>query len=141
MTKNESIYSEMIANIAKIEKLNIDNLELQSQLEKIELEDWQPVKGDFVIASSGIVFDRTQWIGRNKSVPDQEVEFGSVRETIQQAKLAAANIKRFNRLSCFMGDSMPILEYSPISVALVFYDYEEEQIKKLKKILAIRKEL
>ena len=40
-----------------------------------------------------------------------------------------------------MGDSKPILEYSPISVALVFYDYEEEQIKKLKKILAIRKEL
>ena len=40
-----------------------------------------------------------------------------------------------------MEDSTPILEYSPISVALVFYDYDMDKIEKLTKIIKSRGEL
>jgi hypothetical protein len=145
MNDIETIKQEIEYNLNYITAFTAENKRLQDKLNKMELEDWQPDKGDFIVGTTGNVFDdkvyQTGPGGKCKDTTDSEIDFGSVRTTMKQAELASNNMRRFNRLSCFMGDSTPRLEWTNYSVALVFYDYEMDRIEKLKKILDIKGEL
>jgi hypothetical protein len=114
---------------------------LKDKLEQMQLENWQPDSGNFVVETTGHIFDKEQYVSYQLEAVNSEIEFGSVRTTQKRAEMAADNMKRFNRLSCFMGDSKPRLEHSPISVALVFYDYEMDKILQLQKILELKGKL
>lgn len=140
MTEIEKIYKEIITNIAKIEKLSVDNVDLKLKLEKLQLEDWQPDRGNYVVDSCSKVFDWTEMNLEQKTVDDL-VDFGSVRITQKRAELASINMKAFNRLSCYMGDTKPTYTFTDYSVGLTFYDYDSDKIKKLKKIIEIKGKL
>lgn len=141
MNDIEKIKQEIEYNLNYITSFTAENKVLQEKLDQLQLENWQPDNGDFVVETHGNIFDKKQWINYNYETQDSEIDFGSVRTTVKRAEMASKNMRRFNRLSCFMGDSKPLLEYSPISVALVFYDYEMDKIEKLKKILDIKGDL
>lgn len=140
MKELEQVKKEIEANQLIIDQAYESNAILQEKLEILKLANWQPDDGNFIIDSTGEIFDKSIW---NIDCPEQKlaVEFGTVRTTNTRAQNAVKNMKRFNRLSCFMGDTQPILEFSPISCALVFYDYDETKIETLKKILDIKGEL
>lgn len=141
MNDIETIKQEIENNLSYITGFTAENIRLQEKLDQLQLENWQPDSGDFIVETTGNTFDKKQWPSYNHDTHDSERDFGSVRTTVKRAQMASKNMRRFNRLSCFMGDSKPLLEYSPISVALVFYDYEMDRIEKLKKILDIKGDL
>jgi len=140
MLELEQVKKEIEANQLIIDRAIESNFILQETLDRLKLSNWQPDDGNFIIDSTGDVFDKSIW---NIDCPEQKlaVEFGTVRTTNTRAQNAVKNMKRFNRLSCFMGDTQPILEHSEISVALVFYDYDSNKIEMLKKILDLKGEL
>ena len=123
MTIEEQIEdnNRAINNIQKI------NTRLQKQLDEEQLLSWEPDNGNYKINLNGEVVESTPVINHR--------DFGTSRLTIHQAKMARDNMKKFNRLSCFMGDTNPIMEFTDISVSLTFYDYEKTSIELLKKIL------
>lgn len=139
MSEIKQIELEIVRNLAIINNATEQNNKLRSELEQLELTNWEPSNGHFLI-DNGKVYDTTDW-WPDKPDMDTAVAFGIVRTTQKRAEMASDNMKRFNRLSCFMEDSTPILEYSPISVALVFYDYDMDKIEKLTKIIKSRGEL
>lgn len=135
MNDIEKIKQEIADRVKYIESFTAEIEVLEEKLERLQIENWQPDAGNFVVEPTGKIFDKNLWPAYNSFSVESENDFGSVRTTEKRAKMAANNMRRFNRLSCFMGDSKPLLEHSPISVALVFYDYEMEKIAKLKQIL------
>ena len=140
----EKIKLEIKTNFDTINNLVVENASLQEKINKLESENWSPDKGDFIIETTGKIFNKLDsdfCREFSSNIQDLETDFGSVRTTQKRAEMAAENMRRFNRLSCFMGDVRPILEHSPISVALVFYDYDMEKIEKLVKILDINGKL
>ena len=141
MNDIEKIKQEIADRVKYIEGFTAEIEVLEEKLERLQIENWQPDAGNFVVETTGSVFLKNSWPTYSSEVVNSEIDFGSVRTTENRAKMAANNMRRFNRLSCFMGDSKPLLEHSPISVALVFYDYEMEKIAKLKKILETKGDL
>jgi len=139
MNELDYIKKEIETNQLLIDQHIEHNLQLQEKYDKLKLSNWQPDDGYFVIDSDGEIYSKKDW--PTIDCYKNDVEFGSVRTTKTRAQNAAKNMKRFNRLSCFMGDTQPILEFSPISCALVFFDYDETKIETLKKILELKGEL
>jgi hypothetical protein len=139
MNNIEKLKEQIESNLSAISKMHLDVDRLRVELEQLELINWEPSNGNFLI-DNGKVYDTTDW-WPDKPDMDAAVAFGIVRTTPKSAELASDNMRRFNRLSCFMEDSTPILEYSPISVALVFYDYDMDKIEKLTKIIKGRGDL
>jgi hypothetical protein len=140
MTKEE-IRKQMLANISHIGNLTIENAELARKLERLELEDWQPDAGDFVVETTGNIFVKYSWPTYSSEAVNSEINFGSVRTTQKRAEMASKNMRMFNRLSCYMGDLNPVIEFSDMCVKLAFYDYDSDKVKKLKKILEVKGEL
>jgi hypothetical protein len=140
MNNIEKLKEQIESNLSAISKMHLDVDRLRVELEQLELTNWEPSNGQFLI-DNGKVYDLylTDW--PTKTDMDAAVAFGVVRTTPKSAEMASDNMRRFNRLSCFMEDSTPILEYSPISVALVFYDYDMDKIEKLTKIIKGRGDL
>jgi hypothetical protein len=118
-----------------INRLNKQIKISQDKLKQLELENWQPDDGNFVVETTGNIFDRKQWPQYDVTAMHSENNFGSVRTTQKRAEMASDNMRRFNRLSCYMGDLRPVLEFSKFSVGLNFYDYDSNKIETLKKIL------
>ena len=142
MTDIEKIKQEIQENLDSINDNIAHNILLKEKLNILELKDWQPDSGNFTVLPSGVVFDAHTGMGRTPDgIVESEVSHGSVRATLKQAHMASKNMRRFNRLSCFFGDSKPVLEYSPFSVALVFYDYEPKNIEKLRAVMEVTGEL
>jgi hypothetical protein len=141
MNDIEKIKQEIEYNLSYITCFTTENKRLQEKLDQLQLEDWQPDVGDYVVETTGNIFDKKQWTNYNWETQNIEVDFGSVRTTVKRAELASVNMRQFNRLSCFMGDIKPRLEWTNYSVALVFYDYEMDRIEKLKKIIDVKGEL
>lgn len=131
------IQQQIQDNIRKIAELQATNSTLQSIIDKAELEHWEPEDGNYFVDCAGEVSEREFNYLENQ----EPREFGIVRTSNKQAKWAAANMRRFNRLSCFMDDSKPILEFTDISVGLVFYDYDEQKLEKLKAIIQAKGDL
>jgi hypothetical protein len=117
-------------NNEKIANLQSVNSKLQEQLDQIELKTWEPDKGNYLVGSNGEVREK-QFI----FIDEESQAFGTERVSNKQATLAANNMRRFNRLSCFMNDDRPILEFTDISVSLTFYDYDKAKLEKLKAII------
>lgn len=145
MSEIKQIELEIVRNLEIINNATEQNNKLRSELEQLELTNWSPDIGEFIVETTGKIFNKLDsGFCRelySSGIQDLESDFGSVRTTQKRAEMASDNMKRFNRLSCFMEDSTPILEYSPISVALVFYDYDMDKIEKLTKIIKSRGEL
>lgn len=123
-------------NNKQITNLQEINKRLQEQLDQIELKTWEPDKGNYLVGSNGEVREK-----RFIFIDEESQAFGTERTSIQQAQLASNNMRRFNRLSCFMNDNKPILEFTDLSVSLTFYDYDLVKLNKLKAILQNKGEL
>ena len=123
MTIEQSIQD----NNEKISTLQKANTELQKKLDEEQLLSWVPDIGNYAVNLNGDVIEAN---------PDLRCSnFGASRLKLHQAKMARDNMKKFNRLSCFMEDTNPIMEFTDISVSLTFYDYEKTSIESLKKIV------
>ena len=122
-----TIEEQIEDNKRAIDKIQKINTELQKKLEEEQLLSWEPDNGNYKINLNGAVVESTPVISHR--------DFGTSRLTIHQAKMARGNMKKFNRLSCFMKDTNPIMEFTDISVSLTFYDYEKTSIELLKKIV------
>lgn len=117
-------------NNEKKANLQSINSKLQEQLDQTELETWESDKGNYLVGSNGEVREK-QFI----FIDEESQAFGAERASNKQAQLASNNMRRFNRLSCFMNDDRPILEFTDLSVSLTFYDYDKLKLDKLKTIL------
>lgn len=142
MNKIEKIKKEIARKVSYINGFTSEIKILQDKLNQLELINWQPDNGNFIVETSGTIFDKTH-CNYDTDIMNLEIDFGSVRINTTRAKNASRNMRKFNRLSCFMGDTPVNLEFGINSVSLVFYDYDynSTKISTLKKILEIKGEL
>ena len=139
MTKLNKLKQQIIDNNTEITNLQSDNDKLQKKVDEIGLTQWDPDNGDFIVHHNGDIFNKHQWVPIK--ILDGSTTHGCVRKTHAQARLARNNMRKFNRLSCFMNDSNPHLEITELSAALVFYDYESKLLTRLQSIIKKRGEL
>jgi len=133
ITKLKSTIAAADAKIATMESVKS---QLQDKLTELEMIRWDPDEGDFVVNSDGGICKNSH------TTPCADTRlFGTMRKTLSRAKMASRNMRKFNRLSCFMSDLMPTIEFTEFSVAMVFYDYDGNLLTRLKSILSGKAEL
>ena len=136
MDKISKLKSSIADADTKIATLETTKIQLQNELAELEMIRWDPDEGDFVVVSDGSICENSL----TKPCTGTRL-FGSVRKTLSRAKMASSNMRKFNRLSCFMSDLMPTIEFTEFSVAMVFYDYDGKLLARMKSILAKKSEL
>ena len=141
MNDIEKIKQEIADRVKYIESFTAEIEVLEEKLERLQIENWQPDAGNFVVETTGSIFAKNSWPTYSSEAVNSEIDFGSVRTTQKRAEMASKNMRMFNRLSCYMGDLNPVIEFSDMCVKLAFYDYDSDKVKKLKKILEVKGEL
>ena len=125
MTKDEKIKNvmeriEVASGILSKHAASIDVLE--AELRALKLEKWSPPSGSFLVDQSGEVIDMTK---KNPGIVNSE--FGNMRVSQNTATKLSTNMKLFNRLSAYVGDINPVVEYGNFkecsTISLVFYDW------------------
>jgi len=108
----DSLQKELQALKAKV-------ADLESRIVAEPVAKWQPKGGDWYISVNGKTFCYTT---RNEGCR----EFGTERQTEEQVKRAAVEMRRFNRLLALRdelcGDDVPTLESSNISKYFIVYN-------------------
>lgn len=133
ITKLKSNIADVDAKIATLESAKS---QMQNELTELEMIQWDPDEGNFVVNSDGGICENSH------TTPCADTRlFGTMRKTLSRAKMASSNMRKFNRLSCFMSDLIPTIEFTEFSVAMVFYDYDGKLLDRLKSILAKKSEL
>ena len=124
-TKEEKFKNleKLIAETQTLININTSTLKsLMFDLEKAKLEKWTPPNGQFIVDHTGAVVDITK---QNPGIVNSE--FGNVRSTQNTAAKLSTNMKLFNRLSAYVGDINPVVEYGNFqdcsTISLVFYDW------------------
>lgn len=136
MDEITKLKSTIAAADAKIATMESAKSQLQDKLAELEMIRWDPDDGGFVVDSDGSICENPH----TRTCPDTRL-FGTMRKTLSRAKMASNNMRKFNRLSCFMSDLIPTIEFTEFSVAMVFYDYDGKLLTRLKSILAKKSEL
>ena len=113
----------LISEAQAVVNLNTSTLKsLMFDLEKAKLEKWFPPSGQFIVDHTGAVVDITK---QNPGIVNSE--FGNMRSTQNTAAKLSTNMKLFNRLSAYVGDINPVVEYGNFqdcsTISLVFYDW------------------
>lgn len=135
MTKDEKIKNileriEIASGILSKHTASIDALE--AELKDLKLEKWSPPSGSFIVDHTGAVVDITK---QNPGIVNQE--FGNMRVSQNTASKLATNMKLFNRLSAYIGDINPVIEYGSVgncsTISLVFYDWSGKFSDQLRK--------
>jgi len=107
----DSLQKELQALKAKV-------ADLESRIVAEPVAKWQPKGGDWCIDDEGIIFEAPSTQGNQ--------EFGHERQTEEQVKRAAVEMRRFNRLLALRdelcGDDVPTLESSNISKYFIVYN-------------------
>ena len=135
MQSKEERFKDLEKLIAETQTLiNINTSTLKSlmfDLEKAKLEKWSPPSGQFIVDHTGAVVDITK---QNPGIVNSE--FGNVRSTQNTAAKLSTNMKLFNRLSAYVGDINPVVEYGNFqdcsTISLVFYDWSGKLSDKLR---------
>jgi len=100
-------------------KAKVAELESRILFPNEPVAKWQPKGGDWYISVNGKTFCYTT---RNEGCR----EFGTERQTEEQVKRAAVEMRRFNRLLALRdelcGDDVPTLESSNISKYFIVYN-------------------
>lgn len=100
-------------------KAKVADLESRILFPNEPVAKWQPKGGDWYISVNGKTFCYTT---RNEGCR----EFGTERQTEEQVKRAAVEMRRFNRLLALRdelcGDDVPTLESSNISKYFIVYN-------------------
>ena len=123
----------LISEAQAVINLNTSNLNsLVLELEEAKLEKWSPPDGQFIVDHTGAVVDITK---QNPGIINSE--FGNVRSTQNTAIKLSTNMKLFNRLSAYIGDISPVVEYGSLgncpTISLVFYDWSGKFSDQLRK--------
>ena len=133
-TKEEKFKNleKLIAETQTLININTSTLKsLMFDLEKAKLEKWTPPNGQFIVDHTGAVVDITK---QNPGIVNSE--FGNVRSTQNTAAKLSTNMKLFNRLSAYVGDINPVVEYGNFqdcsTISLVFYDWSGKLSDKLR---------
>ena len=135
MTKDEKIKNvmeriEVASGILSKHAASIDVLE--AELRALKLEKWSPPSGSFLVDQSGEVIDMTK---KNPGIVNSE--FGNMRVSQNTATKLSTNMKLFNRLSAYVGDIIPVVEYGNYkecsTISLVFYDWTGKLSDQLRK--------
>lgn len=134
-TKEEKFKNleKLIAETQTLININTSTLKsLNFELEKIKLEKWTPPAGPFLVDHTGAVVDISK---KNPGIVNSE--FGNMRYTQNTAVKLSTNMKLFNRLSAYVGDINPVVEYGNFkecsTISLVFYDWSGKLSDQLRK--------
>ena len=114
---------KLIAEQQAIIDINTSTLKsLNLELKTVKLEKWSPPTGSFLVDQTGAVVDITK---ENPGIVNSE--FGNMRVSQNTATKLSTNMKLFNRLSAYVGDINPVVEYGNFkecsTISLVFYDW------------------